>query len=132
MRRGHHLAAFSSKDAYSGSVNVGEEGALHAAEKEADAFAFFALGRSDGRNIFNWLCRRKKGVHGGEGFGQDFQNTQAANSGLQAGFLIGEQGPAQQLEAAGLRKGCEEKATMELVENRSWVVAFDLRASGFN
>lgn len=105
---------------------------MDAAKEKADTYAFFALSRSDGGNGFHRLCGRKKLVHGGERFGQDFQSAESADSGLQAGFLVGEQRPTQELETAGLRERFEEKPTVELVEGRSRVVPLNLRAGSLD
>jgi hypothetical protein len=59
------FTAFRGEYTDSGGVDVREKCALHAAEKQANAFAGFALGGSDGGNGFLRLYGREKCVHCG-------------------------------------------------------------------
>jgi hypothetical protein len=129
---GDDFTAFGGEDAGGGSVDVREKSALDTAEEETDTAALFALRESDGRDGFDRCDGRKQGVHGGDGFREKFEEADSAKSGLQAGFLVDEERPAEEIEASGMREGCEEQAAMEFFEGRAMVVAFDLGTSGLD
>ena len=111
--RGNDFAAFGGEDADGGGVDVREESALDAAEEKADASAFFALRGSDGGNFFDGLDGREKRVHGGHGFGEKVEEADGTENGLQAGFCVGEQGRAEEVESRGMGEGGEEEAAVE-------------------
>lgn len=129
---GDNFAAFRGEDAGGGGVDVREKGALDTAEEKADTATLFALSESDGRDGFDGRDGREQRVHGGDGFGEQFEKADGAKGELQAGFAIKEERPAEQIEASGTREGFEEQAAMEFVPGRTMEVAFDLRASGFD
>jgi hypothetical protein len=103
--RGDHFTAFCGEDAGGSGVDVRKKGALNTAEKKADTLACFALCESDRGNLFDGSYLREKGVHGGEGFRKKMKEADGAEDGLQAGFLIGEERPAEELQTLGLGKG---------------------------
>lgn len=132
MRRGDDFATFGGEDACGGGVDFGEKGALDAAEEQADAFAFFALGGGERRDRFDGFYFGKKGVHRGEGFGEEFEETRGAKNRLQAGFLVHEKRPAEEIETRWFGESFEEHAAMETFGRGAIIVAFDLRAGGFD
>jgi len=126
------FAAFRGENAKGGGVDVREESALDAAEEKTDASAFFALRGSDSRNVFDGLDGREKRVHSGNGFGKKAEEADGAENGLQAGFCVGEQGPAKKLESRGMGEDGEEEMAVEFLRGGARVIACDLRASGFD
>lgn len=108
-----NFAAFGGKDADRGGVDLREEFALHAAEEEADADALFALCRSDFRNGFGGAEWRHERFEGAEFLGDEMEKAGFANEGLEAGFLVREQGPAKKAKAVGARKKREDHRPME-------------------
>jgi len=130
--RSDDFAAFGGEDADGGGVDVGEEGALDAAEKEADAFALRALRGSDGGDGLRGFHRGHEEFHGGELFRKEIEEAGSANERLQAGFLIEAERCAKKIHARGFGKGGEEQATMKFFGEGARVVAFDLGARGFD
>jgi hypothetical protein len=132
LRRGDDFATFGGEDACGGGVDFGEKGALDAAEEEADAFAFFALGGGERRDRFDGFYFGQKSVHRGEGFWEEFEETRGAKNRLQAGFLVHEERPAEEIETRWFSESFEEHAAMETFGRGAIIVAFDLRAGGFD
>ncbi len=127
-----HFTAFGGENAGRCGIHLRKKFALHAAKKQPDAAAFWADGRSDFRDGFLGSEFRKQRFHGPPFLWKQFEQPQAANEGLQSGFLIGEERRAQSAEVIRPGERLIQKMTMTLFRGRTREIAFDLSACGFD
>ena len=73
--RSDNFAAFGSKDAHRGGIDVRKKFALHAAEKQTDATARFANGRSDFGNKFGGAESGQECFHRAKFLGKETENA---------------------------------------------------------
>jgi len=126
-----HFVAFSREHANRGGVDLRKKFALDATEEQADAETLFALRGSDFGDAFSGAKRRHQRFKSTDFLGEKLERAGFAEQTLQAGLLIEEQRPAQQTEAARVRKEREEQCTVKFFEWGARMEALDLCAGGF-
>jgi len=108
--RGDHFAAFGGKDADGCGIDLREKFTLHAAEKQADAVAFWALRGSHARNGFVGADLRHQRFHRAQVLREQIQEAAAAQQSLHAGLLIGEKGEAHHPQSIGSGERGEDQS----------------------
>src|SRR5262249_34822901 len=108
------FAPFGGENARRGGIHLREKLPLHATKEQANTPPFCANGRSDFRDGFLGSEPRKQRFHRLPFLRNEVKNAQAANDGLQARFLIGEEWRAQAAQTIRTGKRFEEKTAMAL------------------
>lgn len=111
----NHFATFRRENANGSGIHRREKLALHAAEEQAHATAFYADGRSDFKNFFLRLQFGKQRFHGLPFLWKQLEQAQATDKHLQAGFLVGEKRVTQAMEAIRLRERLKQEMAMALL-----------------
>ena len=130
--RGDDFVAFRGQHAGGGRIHLGEKDALHAAQQHGHAPAALADLRGEFRHLRRGPQIREKRFHRTQPLGEEFQDAELVRQLPQAGFLIELQRQEHGAQARRIGKGFEDELAEAPLRGRALVVAFNLRARGFN